>query len=81
MIINIKKNKLLIFGNGYSTKFLIKKAKNYFNSITIVTRRIPHLRIRNVNYVAFYDLKKVIRVMNNSLIISNEFLLSNLIRL
>ena len=70
MIINFKKNKLLIFGNGYSTKFLIKRAKNYFNSITIVTRRIPHLRIRNVNYVAFYDLKKVIRVMNNSLIIS-----------
>ena len=70
MIINFKKNKLLIFGNGYSTKFLIKRAKNYFNSITIVTRRIPHLRIRNVNYVAFYDLKKVLRVMNNSLIIS-----------
>jgi len=70
MIINIKKNKLLIFGNGYSTKYLIKKAKNYFNSISVATRSIPSLKLKNINYINFYDVKEVSKILENSIIIS-----------
>ena len=68
--INNSNNKIIIFGNGYSGSYLIKKALKFSSNIFVVSRSPLKQKIENVKFLDFNDIEIVSKQLNDSIVIS-----------
>ena len=67
---NNSNNKIIIFGNGFSGSYLIKKALTFSSNIFVISRFPLKQKIKNVRFLDFHDVEIVSKKLNNSIIIS-----------
>jgi nucleoside-diphosphate-sugar epimerase len=63
-------NKIIIFGNGFSGSYLIKKALAFSSNIFVISRFPLKQEIENVTFLDFNDVEIVSKQLNDSIVIS-----------
>ena len=67
---NNSNNKIIIFGNGFSGSYIIKKALAFSSNIFVISRFPLKQEIDNVTFLDFNDVEIVSKQLNNSIVIS-----------
>ena len=71
MITNNNSNiKIIIFGNGFSGSYIIKKALAFSSNIFVISRFPLKQEIENVTFLDFNDVEIVSKQLNDSIVIS-----------